>query len=651
MDCFECMKCKRPLSFGSVVIPHRSNVILCIEDYNKLLTYPECKSNSENFTEGVIDDDSRCNVQSHQNYGFSSPPSIDAFIEDSVYYNDFYLDSRTEKFLGGISKNGSHYHQAQSHQKQSGVLYPPSIDDFLEDVVYGNDFYLDRKIKKFIEGIKENGSHHHNQLQSHQQSGFSSEPNIDAFIEDIVYGNLDSSPSEQLLVTRPEQLFASAAEQLLSQQSMSVAELEFGMGYHHLLSESSISNKDLTSFHIPNHTLQIHQSSENFQHLQVPYTDNTRSNNMQSTSNTILNQQQSFDKTQRVYFVQRQQTQQQQLIQQQQQQQSLQKLIHLQQQPQQQTQQLFQKQQHQQTHQPSQHQQQHQSQQFYQQQQNQTQQQQQQQQTHQLFQQQQQTQELFQLQTQQLLFQQQQLLPQQQQTQQIFQEQQLLLQQQQTQHIFQIQQQQTEQRFQQQQQQTQHLFQQQQQQQTQQLLPQQQTQQLFQQQQQQTQQLFQQQQQLLPKKQQTQQQTQQHLQSQQLLVQQHQQKQTEQQQHNIQKQQHNQTNHIRYQQTITSNGYNITLDFGPQVLTTDKIHQRELKKQLNAPRKVNSIQRRSRYLYDSHLTDHFETVFRTKKFPKLKERIELADKTGLSPRQVQVWFQNMRSKVKRSIRN
>ena len=40
-------------------------------------------------------------------------------------------------------------------------------------------------------------------------------------------------------------------------------------------------------------------------------------------------------------------------------------------------------------------------------------------------------------------------------------------------------------------------------------------------------------------------------------------------------------------------------------------------------------------------------MFEKKTFPNAKERRQLAELTGMSPRRVQIWFQNMRSKEKK----
>jgi len=44
-----------------------------------------------------------------------------------------------------------------------------------------------------------------------------------------------------------------------------------------------------------------------------------------------------------------------------------------------------------------------------------------------------------------------------------------------------------------------------------------------------------------------------------------------------------------------------------------------------------------------------ETIFQTDKMPNQQTRVQLADQLGMSSRRVQIWFQNKRAKVKRSV--
>ena len=116
-DCLQCMKCQERLTRDTAIIPHKSNMILCLSDFIDLKT-TQCKNCTKVCTENKVEHDGyiyhkQCLDQIPESY-----PVRDAFIEDLIFGNELSLPVSKQPKL------------EQSFNREDNA--------FLEEIVFGN---------------------------------------------------------------------------------------------------------------------------------------------------------------------------------------------------------------------------------------------------------------------------------------------------------------------------------------------------------------------------------------------------------------------------------------------------------------------------------------------------------------------------------
>ncbi|XP_028260938.1 homeobox expressed in ES cells 1 [Parambassis ranga] len=87
-------------------------------------------------------------------------------------------------------------------------------------------------------------------------------------------------------------------------------------------------------------------------------------------------------------------------------------------------------------------------------------------------------------------------------------------------------------------------------------------------------------------------------------------------------------------------------------LYSKQLQQQHYPQQLNSPRPSSSwyIRRRQRTAFTNSQVNALETVFQVNCYPGIQLREQLAGRLDLDEDRIQIWFQNRRAKLRRSLR-